>query len=62
MSHLFSDPRVQKLFDAAHKILRDECPDQQPAYFCVQSEDYDPTVCERCWDNWLYRIINREVE
>lgn len=46
------------LFKAARLILHDECPPDPKQYLCLISEDYDETACERCWEEYLFRVVN----
>lgn len=46
------------LFDCCKLLLEDGCPKEPKEYLCILSEDYDNTSCKRCWEEYLYRIIN----
>lgn len=53
----------KRLFDAARLILNDGCPPDPKQYICRVSECFDETACTRCWDEYLFRIVNaREDE
>ena len=55
------DQRTQRLFACAKQILYDQCPQHPEHYLCRESETYDESACTRCWENYLYRVINNEV-
>lgn len=50
------------LFKAARQILQDQCPNNPAYYFCKKyiGEEDEPR-CMECWDNYLFAIINGEV-
>lgn len=53
--------KEQKLFRASLDLLEDWCPRNQEDYLCngKMPEDYwDETLCKRCWEKYLYKIMN----
>ena len=53
--------KEQKLFRASLDLLEDWCPRNQEDYLCngKMPEDYwDETLCKRCWEKNLYKIMN----
>ena len=50
--------KEHKLFQAAQDILNDRCPLGKGCQLCLQSEEYDEDICNRCWDSYLYKVVN----
>ena len=50
--------KVNALFSAALSCLYDKCPSDSSCYMCKKSEDYDETICERCWSDYLFKLVN----
>lgn len=48
------------LLQAALILLEDGCPPERRAYYCAHTEDFDETLCARCWSCYLYSLANRE--
>lgn len=43
--------KEQKLFKAGLDILEDFCPKNQEDY-------WEETLCKRCWEKYLYKVMN----
>ena len=50
--------KVNALFRAALLCLHDNCPPDGECHMCKKAEDYDETICNRCWDDYLFMIVN----
>lgn len=50
--------KVEALFHAAILCIRDNCPPDLSCYMCRKAEDYDENICERCWDDYLFKLVN----
>lgn len=53
--------KEQKLFKAGLDILEDSCPRSHEDYLCWGNlpEDYwDETLCKRCWEKYLFKVMN----
>ncbi len=51
--------KSKTLFECAKAILYDQCPFESDQYICRNGEVFDETACTRCWEQYLYKIINK---
>lgn len=54
--------KERALFDCAMLILTDKCPREPDRYLCKESEDFDETACQRCWEDYLFKVVNGKKE
>lgn len=50
--------KEQQLFDGALLLLEDGSPPSPKNYLCMECEDFDETACTRCWQEYLFRVVN----
>ena len=42
-------------------ILQDACPPDPERYICKESEFFDETACQRCWEKYLFDVANGKI-
>ncbi len=50
------------VFGCALDILHDRCPHHRAAYLCLQQDDFDDEICLRCWERYLFDVVNRTAD
>lgn len=43
-------------------ILQDACPPNPERYICKESEDFDETACQRCWEQYLFAVASGRIQ
>lgn len=42
-------------------ILQDACPPDPERYICKESEFFDETACQRCWEKYLFDVARGKI-
>ena len=53
---------VRQLLQAGLLILQDACPPDPERYICKESEFFDETACQRCWEQYLFSVANGRIQ
>ena len=52
---------VDQLLKCGLLILQDACPPDPERYICKESEFFDETACQRCWEKYLFDVANGKI-
>lgn len=52
--------KLNDLLSAALLCNLDRCPPDPTFYFCGKSEDYEDSICERCWSSYFFQLVRRD--
>ena len=55
-----AEQKAIKLFHCALAVLNDWCPFEEQHQLCRRNEDYLEGICDLCWSNYLFKVINGE--
>jgi len=52
----------EQLLKCGLLILQDARPPNPERYICKESEDFDETACQRCWEQYLFAVANGRIQ